>query len=61
MVYKFICPNCNKSKEITIPISEYTPNGHYCECGTELKRDVSDFCVSSKRNIDGFFGTSSKN
>lgn len=60
MDYKFICPNCGKEKVVTMPISEYKADGHYCDCGTELKRDVKDFCTSSPRNIDGFFGVSKK-
>lgn len=60
MYYKFICPKCSKKVEISMPISEYTSNGHYCECGEELIRDIDDFCTTSKRNIEGFFGVSKK-
>lgn len=60
MRYKFICPDCGAEKEIVMPISEYTPNGHKCDCGAELKRDVKDFCLVSQRNVEGFFGVSKK-
>lgn len=43
MEYKFICPECNKQVVVSMPITEYKPNGHYCDCGVELKRDVKDF------------------
>ena len=35
MNYKFICPECKKSVEIKMRISEYTGKGHVCECGFE--------------------------
>ena len=61
MTYKFICPKCKKKHEITMTISEYTPKGHKCDgCGTELERDVNDFCTASQRNVEGFFGVSKK-
>lgn len=60
MDYKFICSQCGKKVSISMPISEYQPNGHYCECGSELKRDVKDFCIASQRNVEGFFGVSKK-
>lgn len=60
MNYKFICPKCGKQVVVSMPITEYKPDGHYCECGEELKRDINDFCIYSPRNIEGFFGTSKK-
>lgn len=56
MIYKFVCPVCNKKYDIQMPISEYKPNGHFCECGAELNRDIKDFCTISQRNVEGFFG-----
>lgn len=58
MTYKFICPKCGKSVEIQMSASEYVSEGHICDCGAELKRDIKDFCSNSKRNIEGFFGVS---
>ena len=56
MIYKFICPKCNTEKEIEMRMSEYTSKGHICDCGEELKRDVSDICSSFKVNVTGFCG-----
>lgn len=57
MNYKFICPECNKTVEVEMKMSEYKSGGHICECGTELKRNVKDigstFCTS---RITGFCG-----
>jgi len=62
MIYKFICSKCGERAEITMPISKYTATGHKCEkCGSELKRDVQDFCTASPRNVDGFCGVLKKN
>ena len=55
MKYQFICPKCDKKKEIEMPISEYKSTGHKCECGTELKRDPNSFCRSYQVNCDGFY------
>ena len=33
MNYKFICPKCGKQVTVSMPITEYKPDGHYCECG----------------------------
>jgi len=61
MIYKFICPKCGEKAEIVMPITQYTSEGHKCEkCGAELKRDVTDYCTSSPRNVPGFFGVSKK-
>ena len=61
MIYKFVCPNCGKETTIRMPASQYDPNGHMCECGAELKRDIKDYCTISQRNVDGFFGVSTEN
>ena len=60
MTYKFVCHECGKRVELSIPINEYKSTGHYCECGAELKRDINDFCTVSKRDVDGFFGVSTE-
>ena len=40
-------------------ISEYTDKGHYCDCGNELVRDISDICSNfDTSKISGFFGKS---
>lgn len=56
MNYKFICPECKKSVEIEMRISEYTGKGHVCECGAELKRDVKDIGCNFEVKTDGFCG-----
>ena len=57
MNYKFICPECKTAKEIEMKISEYTSKGHYCECGNELVRDISDICATfDTSKITGFCG-----
>lgn len=56
MIYKFICPECKKSVEIEMRISEYTGKGHVCECGFELKRDVKDIGCNFEVKTDGFCG-----
>jgi predicted nucleic acid-binding Zn ribbon protein len=56
MIYKFICPKCGTAKEIEMKISEYTSKGHTCECGAELKRDVSDMSTNFQVNLTGFCG-----
>ena len=59
MNYKFKCPECKTVKEIEMKISEYTSKGHYCECGNELVRDISDICATfDTSKISGFFGKS---
>lgn len=59
MNYKFICPECKTTKEIEMKMSEYTDKGHYCDCGSELVRDISDICSNfDTSKINGFFGKS---
>ena len=50
MTYGFICPNCGRKENITMPITQYTSEGHLCpECNTEMQRDVSTLCVNSMK------------
>lgn len=57
MNYKFKCLKCETTKKIEMRISEYTDKGHYCECGSELIRDVTDICTSfDTSKISGFCG-----
>ena len=61
MVYIFLCSNCGTKVEITKLASEYNAKGHLCpSCEEELIRDPDNFCRSSPRNIEGFFGTTQK-
>lgn len=61
MIYIFVCPSCGKRHEVQMLVSEYHANGHYCDCGTELKRDIKDFCTISQRNVEGFYGVETEN
>lgn len=59
MNYKFKCLKCETTKEIEMRMSEYTDKGHYCNCGNELVRDISDICSNfDTSKISGFFGKS---
>lgn len=55
MTYKFKCPSCGKQTEIQMRMSEYRSDGHMCECGVELVRDVSDMCTTYSLNCTGFY------
>lgn len=54
MTYGFICPNCGRKENITMPITQYTSEGHLCpECNTEMQRDVSTMgCMSIDKTGD---------
>ena len=54
MTYGFICHNCGRKENITMPITQYTSEGHFCpECNTEMKRDVSTIgCMSIDKTGD---------
>ena len=55
MIYRFVCPQCGKETELSMRIDEYTPDGHFCDCGAELRRDPQDFCKSYAVSCDGFY------
>lgn len=56
MNYPFYCPNCGATKIISMPIKEAHNDGHYCECGTELKREISSMvCGISIDRTNSFF------
>lgn len=54
MTYGFICHNCGRKEDITMPITQYTSEGHFCpECNTEMQRDVSTMgCMSIDKTGD---------
>lgn len=58
-MYKFICPECNKEKEINMKISEYKSDGHICECGGQLKRSMKDTAKDYVVHTTGFYGKNS--
>lgn len=61
MVYDFICKNCGKQHQISMPMADYTAKGHYCECGYELIRDPKSLNCNFIVKCDGFFGKSNSN
>lgn len=59
MTYKFICPKCGKNVEVNMRISEYHSDGHKCDCGAELERDMQDTARDYVCNTTGFYGKTS--
>ena len=57
MNYPFHCPKCGLKKDISMPINQYTSQGHYCPiCNTELVREVSSLvCGMSIDNTNSFY------
>ena len=56
MNYPFECPRCGLKREISMPMSEYTNSGHYCECGTEMVREIKSLvCGMSIDHTNSFF------
>ncbi len=55
MNYLFRCPSCGKQTKIHMRMSEYSADGHLCECGAELVRDLSDICTNYQINCTGFY------
>ena len=53
--YSFVCPGCGKKIIIPMRISEYSAEGHLCDCGTELIRDPEGFHATYRVNCDGFY------
>lgn len=60
MQYKFKCPKCGEKYIISMPISEYTPDGHYCKKDNiELERDISDYAGGSIWKCTGSYSSTS--
>lgn len=55
MHYPFECPNCGKSKLIDMPMKDYHSDGHYCECGTEMVREVKSLVCGCSLDKTGDF------
>lgn len=55
MNYPFICPKCGTKKIISMPITLYRSDGHYCECGTEMERTVESLVCSMAIDKTGDF------
>ena len=51
---------CGEKYIISMPISEYTPDGHYCKKdNTELERDISDYAGGSIWKCTGSYSSTS--
>lgn len=56
MNYPFECPKCNHSEIISMPMSSYTSEGHYCsECGEEMVREVKSLICGMSIDKTGSF------
>lgn len=56
MNYPFVCPNCGTNKNIEMSMKEYHSDGHFCECGTEMVREVKSLiCGASINKCGGFY------
>lgn len=57
MRYPFVCPKCNHTETISMPITQYTSDGHYCpSCNTEMVREVKSLvCSTSIDQTSSFY------
>ena len=56
MNYPFVCPRCGLTKEIEMSMKDYHSDGHYCECGEEMVREVKSLvCMGSVDLTNSFF------
>ena len=55
MNYPFECLKCGLKREISMPMSEYTSEGHCCECGTEMVREVKSLICACNFDRTGDF------
>ena len=57
MNYPFECPKCGYTEDISMPMSQYTSEGHMCkECNTEMVREVKSLiCGASINRCGGFY------
>ena len=60
MNYPFECTKCNHAETISIPISQYTSEGHICPvCGEEMVREVSSLVCKSIDKTGSFYSKNS--
>lgn len=55
MNYPFECPKCGLKREIPMSMKEYRSDGHYCECGTEMVREVKSLICGMSIDRTGSF------
>lgn len=57
MNYPFVCPKCNNTETISMKMSEYHADNHFCPiCGEEMVREVNSLvCGCSIDKCGGFY------
>lgn len=56
MNYPFVCPKCGLTKNIEMSMKDYHSDGHMCECGTEMEREVKSLvCGLSIDKTSSFY------
>ena len=56
MKYPFICPQCNHTEIISMPIKEYHSDNHLCPfCKTEMVREVKSLVCRSLDKTGDFY------
>lgn len=57
MKYPFVCPQCNHTEIINMPIKEYHSDNHFCSsCNTEMVREVKSLvCAMSVDSTNTFY------
>lgn len=56
MYYTFVCKKCEKDIELSIPITQYQPDGHVCPiCGEPIERKIEDMICGGFKAKDGFY------
>lgn len=55
MNYLFECPKCGTSKNIEMSMKDYHSDGHMCECGAEMEREVKSLICQCSIDKTGSF------
>lgn len=56
MNYPFVCLKCGLTKNIEMSMKDYHSDGHYCECGTGMEREVKSLiCGMSIDKTNSFY------
>ena len=56
MKYPFVCPQCNHTEIISMPIKEYHSNNHLCpSCNTEMVREVKSLVCGCSVDLTNTF------
>lgn len=56
MKYPFVC-ECGNKEEVSMPITQYTPDGHMCSvCGEEMTREIESLvCACAIDTTNSFY------